>query len=83
MLISSDEFVVARVPEGAASGPVVVGANGNLSNAHSMKVAVPVADSVKGDPNATVVGLAVTTVVEAAIPDAEILTSTELLVDPV
>ena len=46
VLISSDEFVVARVPEGAASGPVVVGANGNLSNAHSMKVAVPVADNL-------------------------------------
>jgi hypothetical protein len=46
VLISSDEFVVARVPEGAASGPVVVGANGNLSNAHAMKVAVPIADNL-------------------------------------
>jgi hypothetical protein len=46
VLISSDEFVVARVPEGAASGPVVVGANGNLSNAHAMKVAVPVGDNL-------------------------------------
>jgi sugar lactone lactonase YvrE len=43
VLISSDEFVVARVPEGAASGPVVVGANGQVSNAHGIKVAVPVA----------------------------------------
>jgi len=46
VLISSDEFVVARVPEGAASGPVVVGANGSVSNAHVMKVAVPIADNL-------------------------------------
>jgi sugar lactone lactonase YvrE len=46
VLISSDEFVVARVPEGAASGPVVVGANGSVSNPHSMKVAVPVAENL-------------------------------------
>ncbi|MGO9540421.1 MAG: SMP-30/gluconolactonase/LRE family protein, partial [Terriglobales bacterium] len=43
VLISSDDFVVARVPEGAASGPVVVSANGHVSNPHSIKVAVPVA----------------------------------------
>jgi len=43
VLISSDDFVVARVPEGAASGPVVVGANGHVSNPHSIKIAVPVA----------------------------------------
>lgn len=46
VLISSDEFVVARVPEGAASGPVVVGANGTLSNPQQVKVAVPVADNL-------------------------------------
>jgi hypothetical protein len=46
VLISSDEFVVARVPEGAASGPVVVGTNGSISNPHSVKVAVPVADNL-------------------------------------
>jgi len=46
VLISSDDFVVARVPEGAASGPVVVGTNGLVSNAHSIKVAVPVADNL-------------------------------------
>ena len=55
VLISSDEFLVARVPEGAASGPVIVrtdvstngaGAGGNVSNAHSIKVAVPVADNL-------------------------------------
>ncbi|MBZ5665586.1 MAG: gluconolaconase [Acidobacteriia bacterium] len=46
VLISSDDFLVARVPEGAASGPVVVGTNGNVSNPHSIKVAVPVADNL-------------------------------------
>ncbi len=55
VLISSDDFLVARVPEGAASGPVVVstnvsangaGASGNISNAHPIKVAVPVADNL-------------------------------------
>src|SRR5271166_2982965 len=48
VLISSDDFLVARVPEGAASGPVVVstdgvGAEGHVSNPHSIKVAVPIA----------------------------------------
>jgi sugar lactone lactonase YvrE len=46
VLISSDDFVVARVPEGAASGPVVVGTNGHVSNAHSIKVAALVADNL-------------------------------------
>ena len=46
VLISSDDFLVARVPENAVSGPVVVGTNGNVSNAHSINVAVPVADSL-------------------------------------
>jgi hypothetical protein len=46
VLISSDEFVVARVPETAESGPIVVAANGHLSNAHPIKVAVPVVDEL-------------------------------------
>src|ERR1700687_1966605 len=55
VLISSDDFLVARVPEGAASGPVVVntnvntngvGAVGNVSNPHPIRVAVPVADNL-------------------------------------
>jgi sugar lactone lactonase YvrE len=46
VLISSDEFVVARVPETAASGPVVIAANGQVSNAHHIKVAVPVVDNL-------------------------------------
>jgi len=46
VLISADEFVIARVPEGAVSGPVVVGTNGHVSNAHSVSVAEPVADNL-------------------------------------
>jgi hypothetical protein len=46
VLISSDDFLVARVPEGAVSGPVVVGTNGHVSNPHSIEVAVPIADNL-------------------------------------
>ena len=59
VLISSDDFLVARVPEGAASGPVVVSTNvstnvdtnaagttGHVSNPHSIKVADLVADNL-------------------------------------
>jgi len=37
---------VARVPEGATSGPVVVAADGHVSNAHTVKVAVPIAENL-------------------------------------
>jgi len=51
VLICSDDFVVARVPEEAKSGPVVVstngaGADGHVSNAHPIKVAVLVAENM-------------------------------------
>jgi hypothetical protein len=46
VVVSSDGFVVARVPEGATSGPVVVATNGNVSNAHTVKVAVPIAENL-------------------------------------
>lgn len=46
VLISSDEFLIARVPEGATSGPVVVAANNHVSNAHPVKVAVPIAENL-------------------------------------
>jgi len=46
VLISSDDFVVARVPEGAASGPVVVGTNGHVSNPHTIKVASEIAGNL-------------------------------------
>ncbi len=34
IVVSSDGFLVARVPEGAVSGPVVVATNGHESNPH-------------------------------------------------
>src|ERR1700678_1417796 len=43
VVISSDSFLVARVPEGATSGPVVVAADGHTSNSQPVKVAVPIA----------------------------------------
>jgi hypothetical protein len=46
VVISSDDFVVARVPDEAQSGPIVVGTNGQLSNSRSIKVAVPLADNL-------------------------------------
>ena len=46
VVISSDAFVVARVPEGATTGPVVVAANGAVSNSQMVKVAVPIADNL-------------------------------------
>ena len=46
IVISSDDFVVARVPDGATSGPVVVSTNGHVSNSHLVKVAVPIADNL-------------------------------------
>src|ERR1700692_2789484 len=46
VVVSSDSFLVARVPEGATSGPVVVAADGHVSNAHSVKVAVSIAENL-------------------------------------
>src|SRR5271169_715367 len=46
VVVSSDGFLVARVPEGATSGPVVVATNGHVSNPHSVKVAVPIAENL-------------------------------------
>ncbi len=46
VVISSDDFLVARVPEGATSGPVVVSTNGHQSNPHEVKVAVPIAENL-------------------------------------
>lgn len=46
VVISSDEFVVARVPEGVASGPLVVSANGHASNPHQLNIAATIADNL-------------------------------------
>jgi len=46
VVISSDDFVVARVPQGAASGPIVVSTNGHSSNPHQIRVAAPIAENL-------------------------------------
>ena len=46
IVVSAESFVVVRVPEGAASGQVVVATDGHISNAHSVEVAVPIADNL-------------------------------------
>jgi sugar lactone lactonase YvrE len=46
VLISADDFVIARVPEGAVSGPIVVGTDGHLSNSHAIQVAVSIVDNL-------------------------------------
>src|SRR5271157_3745394 len=46
IIISSEKFIVARVPEGAASGEVVVATNGQKSNPGELRVAVPIAENL-------------------------------------
>ena len=46
VVVSSDEFLVARVPSGAASGPVVVSTNGDSSNPHPVRVGVTIAENL-------------------------------------
>jgi sugar lactone lactonase YvrE len=46
IVVSADDFVVARVPEGAASGSIVVSTNGHSSNAQQIKVATPIAENL-------------------------------------
>src|SRR3974377_605346 len=43
VIISSEQFIVARVPEGAASGEVVVATNGHKSNPRELRIAAPIA----------------------------------------
>ena len=46
MVVSSDDFLVARVPEGATSGPVVVSTNGHVSNPHRSRSPSPIAENL-------------------------------------
>src|SRR6516164_1497033 len=46
VVISSEQFIVARVPEGAASGEVVVATNGPRSNPGELRIAVPIAENL-------------------------------------
>jgi hypothetical protein len=46
VIISSDDFMVARVPPGASSGPVIVSTNGTASNPHEIKIAALIAENL-------------------------------------
>src|SRR5664279_1350647 len=46
VVVGSEQFIVARVPEGASSGNVVVATNGHRSNPREVRVAVPVAENL-------------------------------------
>jgi glucose/arabinose dehydrogenase len=46
IVVSSDEFVIARVPEGANSGAVTVAMNGTRSNTAQLKVAAIIAENL-------------------------------------
>src|SRR5438445_3602554 len=46
VVVSSDDFLIARVPEGAASGRIVVSANGDHSNIHEINIAAPIAENL-------------------------------------
>jgi hypothetical protein len=46
VVVSSDDFVIARVPAGASSGPVVVATNGHSSNSRQIQVAGLIAENL-------------------------------------
>jgi sugar lactone lactonase YvrE len=46
VLIGSDDFVVARVPAGASSGPAIVATDGHISNPLDVRVAAPIAEEL-------------------------------------
>jgi sugar lactone lactonase YvrE len=46
VVVGAEQFIVARVPEGATSGDVVVATNGHRSNPREVRVAVPIAESL-------------------------------------
>ncbi|HEY6352544.1 MAG TPA: gluconolaconase [Candidatus Angelobacter sp.] len=46
IVVSAEEFVIARVPDGANSGLVTIQANGQVSNGREMNIAQPIADNL-------------------------------------
>ena len=54
VVISSDQFIVARVPDGAASGRVIVATNGARSNPGELRIAVPVTEDLNPVANPAV-----------------------------
>src|SRR5215475_1255742 len=46
IVVSSEEFVIARVPYGAQSGQVMVQSNGHVSNGREIKIAQPITENL-------------------------------------
>lgn len=46
VVISSDDVVIARVPDGATSGALTVSTNGSASNPVEVKIAIPIAENL-------------------------------------
>jgi len=46
VVISADQFLIARVPEGAHSGPMLVSTGEHVSNPAEVRVGVPIADNL-------------------------------------
>jgi hypothetical protein len=46
IVVSSDAFLVTRVPESATTGSVMVATDGHVSNSYGVKVAVPIAEAL-------------------------------------
>lgn len=46
VIVSSDGFLVTRVPDGATSGPVVVATDGHVSNSQTVRVAMPITENL-------------------------------------
>src|SRR5437588_690914 len=46
IVVSSEDFVIAKVPYGAHSGLVTVQSNGHVSNGREMKIAQPIAENL-------------------------------------
>ena len=46
IVVSSEDFVIAKVPYGAHSGLVTVHSNGHVSNGREMKIAQPIAENL-------------------------------------
>src|SRR5262245_60256937 len=51
IVVSSESFVIARVPFGAQSGEVTVQSNGHRSNPRELKIAQPIAESLHPGAN--------------------------------
>ena len=56
IVVSSDGFLITRVPEGATSGPVVVATDGHVSNPQTVHVAVPIAENLHPVTNPAIDG---------------------------